>query len=310
MAVTNYQLLIGQNVDSINFKLAAALDAGLKPIGAPIDVGGAIVQGVGADGGSVTAYKLLQATNVEQLAKLVAEAVVAEMQPLGGPQVLGGLFAQAMVTGTPGGGGGGGGPVTTADITDATALGRLLMKTVEGAAGPSIADYDSPLYIAGAWTNFPLYSTLSAAMQQFGALASKSGWKLLGDGSVQVVVTAGRGRVEFTYENVEGQPIAPPDVLTTFMGPIRLMTRRYNSTDSATQFVEFDGVLALDPLDPEWPDSPILTNADGDTLQFKQDGSIIVEFDVDVDDPAFSGSQVTYTQYGVQAFLNGSPPTP
>lgn len=102
MPITDYELLLAANIEGVNFKVAAAIAGGLKPIGAPMDFEGVIVQGVGNDGGSVTEYNLLQGDSAEQLAIRTREAVDGGMQPLGGPRILGGRYAQAVVLGNPG----------------------------------------------------------------------------------------------------------------------------------------------------------------------------------------------------------------
>ena len=90
-----------------------------------------------------TDYSTITADSPEELATAITASVAAGWQPYGDPvcitlQQVGKSFRlmQAVVKGTPDGGGEGGGPtpVTSEDITDATATGKAVLISADAAA--------------------------------------------------------------------------------------------------------------------------------------------------------------------------------
>ena len=84
---------------------------------------------------SITAYRVLTQNSSFSLDALVAEAISDGWQPQGGPIAIEGRLSQAVVKGVPDGGGGGT-PVDlkVEDITDASAVGKTVMKAPDVAA--------------------------------------------------------------------------------------------------------------------------------------------------------------------------------
>lgn len=81
-----------------------------------------------------TDYSAVKARNTTDLAAFVTAAIADGWQPLGTPTFTAdGALVQALVKGTPNGGNGGG-EVTSADITDATTVGRSVLTAADAAA--------------------------------------------------------------------------------------------------------------------------------------------------------------------------------
>ena len=82
-----------------------------------------------------TDYSAVHARNPKDLSDLVVAAINDGWQPLGVPTTAAdGSFVQALIKGTPPSNGGGSGGVSSADITDATAVGRSVLTAVDAAA--------------------------------------------------------------------------------------------------------------------------------------------------------------------------------
>jgi hypothetical protein len=80
-----------------------------------------------------TDYSAVKARNTTDLAAFVTAAIADGWQPLGTPTFTAdGALVQALVKGTPSGGGSG--EVTSADITDATSVGRSVLTAADAAA--------------------------------------------------------------------------------------------------------------------------------------------------------------------------------
>lgn len=82
-----------------------------------------------------TDYSAVHARNPKDLSALVVTAINDGWQPLGVPTMAAdGSFVQALTKGTPPSGGGGSGDVSSADITDATAVGVSVLTAADAAA--------------------------------------------------------------------------------------------------------------------------------------------------------------------------------
>src|SRR5690554_516119 len=81
-----------------------------------------------------TDYSAVHARNPKDLSDLVVAAINDGWQPLGVPTTAAdGSFVQALIKGTPPSNGGGSGGVSSADITDATAVGISVLTAVDAA---------------------------------------------------------------------------------------------------------------------------------------------------------------------------------
>lgn len=83
---------------------------------------------------AITAYKVLTGNSQDSLESLVNKAIAEGYQPHGTPTFNGMHMAQAVIKGTADGGGSADAKVTAADITDATDVGRNVLKAANGAA--------------------------------------------------------------------------------------------------------------------------------------------------------------------------------
>jgi len=81
-----------------------------------------------------TDYSAVHARNPKDLSDLVVAAINDGWQPLGVPTTAAdGSFVQALIKGTPPSNGGGSGGVSSADITDATAVGISVLTAADAA---------------------------------------------------------------------------------------------------------------------------------------------------------------------------------
>lgn len=83
---------------------------------------------------AITAYKVLTQNSSVSLDTLVDQHIAEGWQPIGGPVLSGTALSQAVVKGTADGGGGEVVDLTSADITDATAVGREVLTAADAAA--------------------------------------------------------------------------------------------------------------------------------------------------------------------------------
>ena len=85
---------------------------------------------------AITAYRVFTMSSMASLDTLVSDAIADGWQPYGSPILGPNGLSQAVIKGTPEGGGGGGQVVdlTADDITDATAVGKSVIKAADAAA--------------------------------------------------------------------------------------------------------------------------------------------------------------------------------
>lgn len=85
---------------------------------------------------AITAYRVFTMSSMASLDSLVSAAIADGWQPYGSPILGANGLSQAVIKGTPEGGGGGGQVVdlTADDITDATAVGKSVIKAADAAA--------------------------------------------------------------------------------------------------------------------------------------------------------------------------------
>lgn len=84
---------------------------------------------------AITAYRVFTMSSMASLDTLVSDAIADGWQPYGSPILGPNGLSQAVIKGTPEGGGGGQVVDLTADdITDATAVGKSVIKAADGAA--------------------------------------------------------------------------------------------------------------------------------------------------------------------------------
>lgn len=84
---------------------------------------------------AITAYRVFTMSSMASLDTLVSDAIADGWQPYGSPILGPNGLSQAVIKGTPEGGGGGQVVDLTADdITDATAVGKSVIKAADGGA--------------------------------------------------------------------------------------------------------------------------------------------------------------------------------
>lgn len=135
MALTSFRLIVGDNIGQLNDAIASAIAGGEYPLGPPMVLGYKYAQAVG-EGAAITMtdyvvgigqdYKTLEITS----ANLIADGY----DLYGGVEALSPtLFAVVGVKGLTGGGGSSD-PITAADITDASTVGRAVLTAADVAA--------------------------------------------------------------------------------------------------------------------------------------------------------------------------------
>lgn len=84
---------------------------------------------------AITAYRVFTMSSMASLDSLVSAAIAEGWQPYGSPILGPNGLSQAVIQGTPDGGGGGQVvDLTAEDITDATAVGKSVIKAADAAA--------------------------------------------------------------------------------------------------------------------------------------------------------------------------------
>lgn len=84
---------------------------------------------------AITAYRVFTMSSMASLDSLVSAAIADGWQPYGSPVLSPQGLSQAVIQGTPDGGGGGQVvDLTSDDITDATAIGKSVIKAADAAA--------------------------------------------------------------------------------------------------------------------------------------------------------------------------------
>lgn len=101
-----------------------------------------------------TDYSAVQARNTTDLTNFVSSAIADGWQPLGTPTMaVDGSFVQALVKGTANGGGGGPSEVTSADITDATTVGKNVLTAADAAAARTAIGAGTSSLVVGTAAN-------------------------------------------------------------------------------------------------------------------------------------------------------------
>lgn len=136
MALTSYRLIVGDNIGQLNDAIAVAIAGDEYPIGPPLVLGYKYAQAVG-EGASITfdEYVIGVGQDYSTLEIKAASLISEGFDIYGGVEALSPtLFAVVGVKGQTGGGGGPTDPITSADITDATATGRAVLTATDVAA--------------------------------------------------------------------------------------------------------------------------------------------------------------------------------
>ena len=135
MAVTAYDIVIATDATSLKSEVLAA--TGQVPQGEPFVRGGfpgqALVTGTPIVGYASAAYNVIIGFDTADLKSKVNAAISATQQPIGGPVVRGDALIQVLATITEAGGGGDV-TVTSAQITDATTVGKSVLTAANAAA--------------------------------------------------------------------------------------------------------------------------------------------------------------------------------
>ena len=137
MAVTKYDIITGQNIADLKAKVTAAQD--VLPLGEVFLRGGypgqVVVTGTPVVGYISGAYNIVAASTSVELVEKVIAVISDTQQPIGEPVVRGSVLIQVLATITAADAGES--SVTSADITDATTIGKALITAANTAAGRS-----------------------------------------------------------------------------------------------------------------------------------------------------------------------------
>lgn len=136
MAVTAYDIVIATDAVSLKSEVLAA--TGQVPQGEPFVRGGfpgqALVTGTPVVGYASAAYNVIIGFDAADLKSKVNAAISPTQQPIGGPVVRGDALIQVLATITEVGGDSGDVTVTSAQITDATTVGKSVLTATDAAA--------------------------------------------------------------------------------------------------------------------------------------------------------------------------------
>lgn len=134
---SSYRLALLSSVGQLNDAIAAAIADDEMPLGPPgfLDHYYALV--VGKDASTTfESYEVVIAPDVRTLNTQLKARLAADpdLSVYGSPYELRGHYAQVLVSGVSGGGGGDADPITSDDITDATAVGKSVLTAASAAA--------------------------------------------------------------------------------------------------------------------------------------------------------------------------------
>jgi hypothetical protein len=207
-----------------------------------------------------TDYSAVHARNPKDLSDLVVAAINDGWQPLGVPTTAAdGSFVQALIKGTPPSNGGGSGSVSSADITDATAVGISVLTAVDAAAartaiGAGTSDLElgssGTTAAAGNHDHDGVYAPAShthestditdataVGISVLTAADAATARAAIGAGTSDLVIGT-------TSDTAKAGDYTPPDATTSTRGLVLMGAAVADATDEGDVVTQFNALLA------------------------------------------------------------------